>query len=90
MQGKRSGVAKRIQEKASASIPVHCIAHSLNLCLQYARRQVQVLCDAMDVVREIVKPINYSVKRKHLFTSNLLEHKKTANRLNLFALPVGL
>ena len=47
--------------KVSAALPVHCLAHSLNLCLQDVARQV----------REIVGLINYSPKRTHLFGEKL-------------------
>ena len=36
MQGRRSGVATRFRNEQPAAIPVHCFAHSLNLCLQDA------------------------------------------------------
>ena len=74
MQGKRSGVATRLKEKVPAAIPVHCLAHSLNLCLQDASWKIAHLRDAFDVVREIVKLINYSPKRKSLFSEKLAEH----------------
>ena len=49
------------------------MAHSLNLCLQDAGRQIQALRDAIDTVREIVKLINYSPKRRHLFSEKLIQ-----------------
>ena len=33
MQGRRTGVATRIKSEQPAALPVHCCAHSLNLCL---------------------------------------------------------
>ncbi len=73
MQGKRKGLAKLVRNEVPAALPVHCLAHSLNLCLQDAGRQVQLLRDTIDLIREIVKLINYSPKRKHLFSEKLLE-----------------
>ena len=60
MQGKRKGLATLIRNEVPAALPVHCLAHSLNLCLQDVVRQNHLLRDAMDVVREIVGLINRS------------------------------
>ena len=71
MQGRRKGVATQIRKEAPAALPVHCFAHSLNLCLQDAGRKVALLRDALDIVREIVKLIHFSPKRKHLLSQKL-------------------
>ncbi|XP_078665396.1 zinc finger MYM-type protein 1-like [Branchiostoma floridae x Branchiostoma belcheri] len=68
MKGHRSGVATRIKAEEPAAVPVHCWAHSLNLCLQDTCRQIVAIRDAMDLAREIDRLINYSPKRKTLFT----------------------
>ena len=73
MQGKRKGLATLIKNEVPAALPVHCLAHSLNLCLQDVAREIQLLRDAMDIVREIVGLINYSPKRTHLFNEKLLQ-----------------
>ncbi|XP_066265791.1 zinc finger MYM-type protein 1-like [Branchiostoma lanceolatum] len=70
MKGHRSGVATRIKTEEPAAVPVHCWAHSLNLCLQDTCRQIAVLRDALDLAREIDRLINYSPKRKTLFNIN--------------------
>lgn len=57
-----------------AALSVHCFAHSLNLCLQDLGRKIVAIHDAMDLVREIVKLINFSPKRKTLFSSKLTEN----------------
>ena len=67
MQGKRKGLATLIRNDVPAALPVHYIAHSLNLCLQDAGQQVQLLRDAIDIVRQIEGLIHYSPKRAHLF-----------------------
>ncbi len=72
MQGKRKGVATLIRNECSAALPVHCLAHSLNLCLQITARQVPFIRDAIDLVSEIVKLIKYFPKRKQLFSEKLL------------------
>ena len=54
MQGKRKGLATLIKNEVPAALPVHCPAHSLNLCLQDVARQVELLRDAIDVVRKLL------------------------------------
>ena len=68
MQGIRSGLATVIRTEVPAAISVHCLAHRLNLCLQGAGRKLPLLRDALDTVSQISKLINYSPKRKHLFS----------------------
>ena len=68
-------------EKKKQPFPVHCLAHSLNLCLQDAGRKVHVIRDSMDLVKEIVKLINYSPKRKELFGSKLLDNKQAGGTI---------
>ena len=70
MHGKRSGVATRIRTEQPAAIPVHCFAHSLNLCLQDAGRGLVCIRDALELCREIFKLIKLSSKRAHLFSLN--------------------
>ena len=72
MKGKRSGLATRICKEIPAALPVHCLAHSLNLCLQDASRKVTCLRDAIAISREICKLIKFSPKRKHLFFENYM------------------
>ena len=78
MQGKRSGVATRLREEEPAVVPVHCLAHSRNLCVQDAGRKITVFRNAIDIIREIVKLINFSPKRKTLFLDKVLEHNHAA------------
>ncbi len=73
MQGRRNGLATRIRNEIPAALPVHCLGHCLNLCLQDAGRKMPCLRDALDLVREIVKLIKYSPKRSHLFSEKLTE-----------------
>jgi len=57
MQGIRTGVVTRIQTETSAALPVHYLA-------QDAGKQMQILRDALDIVKEIsqlIKPM-YSKK----------------------------
>ena len=60
MQGKRSGVAARCLAENTAAVHVHCLAHSMNICLQSTARNIFVLRDALELVREITKLIKFS------------------------------
>ena len=71
LQGSRTGVATRILQEQPAAIPVHCLAHSLNLCLQGDARKLPTLRDALELCREIYKLNELSPKRSFLFASNL-------------------
>ena len=55
MKGRRSGVANRNLNKEPAALPVHSLAHSLNLCLEDAAKQIVSLRDAIELCREIYK-----------------------------------
>lgn len=76
-QGKRNGVATKIKEKVPAALPVHCFAHSLNLCLQDAGRKLEFLPNALDTTKEIAKLIKFSPKRSHLFSEKLAQPDST-------------
>lgn len=71
MQGSRTGVATRILCGQPASLPVHCLAHSLNWWLQNASRKLPIIRDALELCREIYKLFEFSPKRWILFASNL-------------------
>ena len=71
MQGRRTGVAMRFKNEQPAALPVHCCAHSLNLCLQDTGRKLVPLRDALEICRGIIDLIRFSPKRLHLFSSIL-------------------
>ena len=81
MQGKRTGVATRLQEEEEAALPVHFLTHSFNHCLQVAGRKSTVICDSMDIVKEIIKLINLSPKRKTLFGSKLVDNDQAGGTI---------
>lgn len=83
MQGIRNGVATRIQRENPAALPVHCLAHSLNLCLQDTGRQILLLRDALDVVKEITQLIKFSPKRSHLFSEKLKQCDSESKGVNI-------
>ena len=71
MQGRRTGLAMRILSEQPAAIPVHCCAHSLNLCLQDAGRKLVCLRNALEICKGIINLIRFSPKRLHLFSSTI-------------------
>ena len=60
IQGKRKGLATLIRNEVPAALPVHCLAHSLKLCLQDVGWQNHLLRDSMDVERNsrLDKPLS--------------------------------
>ena len=71
MQEVRNGMATQIQVEVPSAIPLHCLAHCLQLVLQEAGRKCRSLREALELVREIVKLIKLSPKRSTLFAQNL-------------------
>lgn len=69
MSGRLRGVASRFKEEEPAALHVHCLAHSLNLCLQDVSRSCSSVRDSVELVMEIVKLIKYSPNRTTLFNT---------------------
>ena len=67
MMGHLNGVTKQIQEEEATAISIHCFAHCLNLCLQDVAKKTQPVRNALNLVWEISKLINYSPKRSLIF-----------------------
>ena len=60
MLGKRSGVAKQIQDIQKKAYPTHCHAHSLSLSVQDATSHCKILPDTVNNTNEIVKLVKFS------------------------------
>jgi len=73
----RKGVSTRIQKETPVALPVHCFAHSLNLCLQNVGRQIVIVRDALDTIKDIVQLIKFSPKRSNLFSKKLMQSENT-------------
>ena len=76
MLGKRSGVAKQIQECQPKAHITHCHGHFLGLSVKDATNNSKILSDNMNNTNEIVKLVRYSPKRENLLgelKSNLIE-----------------
>ena len=67
MSGHISGVAARVQKEEKAALHVHCLAHSLNLCLQSTARVCMPISECLHLVMELVQLIKWSPKRSYLF-----------------------
>lgn len=66
MLGKKSGVAKRIEDIQPKAKPTHCHGHSLSLGVKDATKNCQMLSDTMIKTNEIVKLVKFSPKRENL------------------------
>ena len=81
MSGPKSGVAARTLKEEPAALPVHCLPHCINLCLQDISYQSKLLRDALDLVPELVGLIKLSPKREHLFAALQKEHSPSSPKL---------
>ena len=67
ISGHLNGVAARIKIEQLSALFVHCLTHSLNLCLQDVSRISTHIHKALDLVNELAKFVELSPKRHHLF-----------------------
>ena len=72
MAGHLSGVSTRITNEEPKALYVHCLAHSLNLCLQDCSKSCHCVRDALSLATELASIICASPKRLALF-KNLKE-----------------
>ncbi|XP_033762649.1 zinc finger MYM-type protein 1-like [Pecten maximus] len=70
MSGRHRGVQARIKEVVPEAIYIHCKAHSLNLAIVHACREVLVR-NMFDTVQQIGFSFNYSAKRLLTFQETL-------------------
>ena len=63
MSGRLNGVASQIQKEQPNAHYIHCVAHSLNLCLQDCGRKCACIRDALGFSNELVTLIKASPKR---------------------------
>ena len=64
MSGVRNGVQAQEEERA---LYVHCLAHSLNLCVQAVTKQNELMRNTMEFLYELLQLIKFSPKRMTLF-----------------------
>ena len=63
MSGHLNGVAARIQKEHPKAHYIHCVAHSLNLCLQDCGQNCVTIWEALTVTTELASIIRASPKR---------------------------
>ena len=69
MSGIRNGAQALFKQEEARALYVHCLAHSLNLCVQDVSRMCKLLRDIPDFTQNLVQLIKFSPKRLHLFES---------------------
>lgn len=69
MSGSFSGVQARFLSEEPRAIYVHCLAHSLNLVVQDAMKQVRDVRDCLNTIRELILMVRSSPKRLAWFES---------------------
>ena len=81
LHGHLNGVAARILKVAPKAYYVHCLAHSLNLCLQNCASSCQIIKECLLLVTELSTLIRASPKRLALFKS--IQHKSASQAPNI-------
>ena len=69
MSGIRNGVQALIKQEESKALYVHCLAHSLNLCVQEVTKKCVIVRNVMEFIYELVQLIKFSPKRLYVFES---------------------
>ena len=67
MSGVKNGVQALIKRDESRALYVHCLAHNLNLCVQYVAKQCELIRNVMDFMYELLQLIKFSPKHLTLF-----------------------
>ena len=67
MSGHLKGVAARVKNEQNSALYVHCLVHSLNLCLQDLARACESIRIGLHLVMKHVQLIKWSPKRSSLF-----------------------
>ena len=73
----RFNVSTQIQQEKPRAIPVHCLAHGLNLCLQDVCKSFRLIKNVLELLREAVHIINKSPKRAEIFSEKQMENDDT-------------
>ena len=69
MSGVRNSAQALFKQEEPRALYVHCLAHSLNLCVQDVSKMCHLLRDILDFIQNIIQLIKFSPKRLHLFES---------------------
>lgn len=63
MSGIHNGVQALVKRETIQALYVHCLAHSLNLCVQSVTKKCDLVRNIMDFIFELVQLIKFSPKR---------------------------
>ena len=88
MAGHLNGVAAQIKRHEPRALFVHCLAHSVNLCLQESGKQSRSISDALTLVNELYNFIQLSPKRLALLTLLKMNWLLVILLSNLFVLQI--
>ena len=69
MSGIRNRAQALIKRKQSRALYVHCLAHSLNLCVQDVTKKCFLIRNVMDFIHNLIQLIKFSPKRLYVFDS---------------------
>ena len=67
--GVRNGVQALVKKEQSRALYVHCLAQSLNLCVQDVTKKCVLIRNVMDFIHNLVQLIKFSPKRLYVFDS---------------------
>ena len=67
MSGIRNGAQALFKQEELNALYVHCLAHSLNLCMQDVSKMCKLLLNTLDFIHDLVQLMKFSPKRLTLF-----------------------
>ena len=67
MSGVRNGVQAIFKREEPRALYVHCLAHSLNLCVQDISKVCTLIRNTMDFIHDLIQLIKFSPKRLTMF-----------------------
>ena len=67
MSGIRNGAQALFKQEEPRALYVHCLAHSLNLCVQDVSKKCKLLRNTLNFIYNLVQMIKFSPKRLNLF-----------------------
>lgn len=72
MSGIRNGIQALFKQEEPNALYVHCLAHSLNLCVQDVSKMCKLLRNTLDFIHDLVQLIKFSPKRLTLFENRVM------------------
>ena len=68
-RGVRNGVQAIFKQQEPWALYVHCLAHSLNLCVQDVSKVCRLIRNTMNFIHDLIQLIKFSPKRLTIFES---------------------